>query len=497
MPSRPHEVFQVETYELVRRAVLVDGLSEREASREFGVNRRTVRKMVEIPVPPGYRVQEPRRKPKMDGFLPRIEAILKEDESAPRKQRHTAKRVWERLREEFGYKGGPCQVRRAVKALRERPKEAFVPLVSLPGEAEADFGESLVEIAGRRVKGHAFTMVLPLTGVWFMQVYPAENAESFCHGHMAAFRFFCGVPRRVVYDNPSYAVKRDGKPLTGRERTLAEMFSELCSVCLMKPEFAAPRRGNEKGSVERKVGVLRSSLMVPVPKAGSFEELNERLLSKALAHKEECEPLALETLLPLPDYEPGRLASASADKLSLVRFDCCSYSVPTRLAGTQLLIRATPFSLDILSSKEMVASHARCYEKGRIRADLAHYIDLLERKPRAARAALPVLQAGLPDVFESYRQEVEDGTGVGDRKFVAVLRLSVDFGPERVAAALRKARALGLKEPADIRLVMLKEAEDLPRSLCSVWKLPDGRKAPAVERPPLGEYGRLLAGGAR
>jgi len=487
----------LETYQLVRRAVLVDGASQREASREFGVNRRTVRKMVENAIPPAYDAQKPRRKPKMEGFLAHIESMLKEDETSPWKQRQTAKRLYERLRDECGYKGGPCLVRRAVKRLRVRTREAFIPLVSLPGEAEADFGESLAEIGGKRVKTHVFTMVLPFSDVWFQQAYPAENAESFCHGHMASFGFFGGVPKRSVSDNASYAAKRDGRPLTGRERTLAEMFGRLCSVTLMKPEFANPRSGNEKGSVERKVGVLRSSLMSPVPKAGSFEELNEMLLRKALEHKAKCERFALEELLPLPEYEPCRLSAARADKLSLARFDCSSYSVPTRLSGTQLLVRATPFQVEFLSSKEVVASHRRCYEKGRIVTELSHYIDLLDRKPRAARTALPVLQAGLPDVFEVYRREVEDGTGEGDRKFVAVLRLAVDFGAERVASALRKAREAGLKEPSDIRLIMLKEAEELPQSLCSDWKLPDGRKTPMVKRPPLTEYAHLLVGGAR
>lgn len=433
----------------------------------------------------------------MEGFVPHIEAMLKEDETSPPKQRQSAKRIYERLRDECGYKGGPCQVRRAVKRLRVRTREAFIPLVSLPGEAEADFGESVVEIDGKRVKGKVFTMVLPFSDVWFQQAYPAENAESFCHGHMASFRFFGGVPKRSVSDNAAYAARRDGKPLTGRERILAEMFGRLCSATLMKPEFANPRSGNEKGSVERKIGVLRSSLMSPVPKAGSFEELNEMLLAKALEHKAKCELFGREELLPLPDYEPSRLTAARVDKLSLARFDCSSYSVPTRLVGTQLLVRATPFQVEFLSSTQVVASHRRCYEKGRIVTELSHYIDLLDRKPRAARTALPVLQAGLPDVFELYRREVEDGTGEGDRKFVAVLRLAVDFGAGRVANALRKAHQIGLKEPADIRLTVLKEAEELPQSLCSEWKLPDGRKAPLVKRPPLNEYAYLLAGGAR
>lgn len=474
-------------------------MSKREASREFGVDRRSVGKMLEHPVPPGYRLARPRKKPKMEGFVPRIEAILKEDQSAPKKQRHTSQRIYERLRDEFGYTGGPCQVRRIVAKLKDKTKEAFIPLVSIPGEAEADFGESVVEISGLRRKAHGFHMILPHSGVWFMRLYPSENAESFCEGNSLAFRFFGGTPKRIVYDNPAYAVNCKGAPLTGRERALQEMFGQLRSACLFEAAFANPRSGNEKGSVERKVATARASLMVPVPKAASFEELNERLLQKALEFKEKSEIFAQDAaaFLPLADYEPRRLVSAKADKLSLVTFETNQYSVPTRFAQRSLLVRATPFKVEILNSKEVIASHERSLVKGRVTTLIEHYIDLLEQKPRAARTALPVLQAGLPDIFELYRQKAEDGTAAGDRKFVAVLRFLGEFGVERVASALRLANERGLIEPADIRLLMLKEAEGLPQSLCIAWKLPDGRKTPMVKRPPLSEYGHLLAAGAR
>jgi hypothetical protein len=162
-----------------------------------------------------------------------------------------------------------------------------------------------------------------------------------------------------------------------------------------------------------------------------------------------------------------------------------------------LLVRATPFEIRILNSKELVATHKRSFEKGRVYADLAHYIDVLERKPRAARTAVPVIQAALPDVFELYRRKVHDGTGAGDRKFVAVLRMSLDFGKERVAEALKKALGGGTCEPCDVRLLVLKETEATPASFCMDWKSPREQVSPAVVRPPLAEYTRLLAGTAR
>ena len=485
----------METYELVRRSVLVSGMSKREAAREFGLNRRTISKMVEHPAPPGYRLGSSRTRWRIGPYQTRIEEIVREDEFAPRKQRHTAKRIFERLRDEFGYEGGPTQVRAYVAQLKSRSHEAFVPLVSVPGEAEADFGEAWADIGGVRRKCHAFVMVLPLSGVWFMRVYPAENSESFCDGNAAAFRFFGGVPNRIVYDNPAYAVLRGTGPLKGRDRVLCRDFAELRSACLFEAAFAAARSGNEKGSVERKVCTLRQSLLVPVPVAASFDELNARVLEKAAQHQARCERFQEErlALLPPADYTSSRLTTGRVDKYSLVRFDGSSYSVPTRFALKSLLVRATPFTVEVLSAKEVVATHPRSLDKGRIVADYAHYLDLLERKPRAVKAALPVLQAGFPHAFEAYRRRVEDGTGAGDRRFVGVLRIAHELGVERVERALCLAMSAGLREPADIRLLVLREKEALPLPLCTDWKLPNDRKSPTVERPPISEYTRLLA----
>lgn len=487
----------MDSYELVRRSVIVGGMSKRQAAREYGVNRRSVDKMVDNVSPPGYVLRSARKKWVLGDFMEKIEElVLKDQLAAPTKQIHTGQHIFNRLRDEFGYKGGATQVRGYVSELRARLREAFIPLVSLPGEAQSDFGEAWVDICGQRVKCHAFFMVLPQSGVWFMRLYPAENAESFCEGNAAAFAFFGGVPRRIVYDNAGYAVKRTSGRLKGRDRELCSLFSELRSAFLFEAAFAAPYKGNEKGSVERHVGTLRKSLLVPVPSADSFEELNAKLLAKALAHKEKAELFEKETaaFLPLADYSPCRLEERKADKLSLVKFEGNSYSVPTQYVLRSVLVKASPFKLEILSAKEVVATHVRSYEKDRSFAQLAHYLDLLERKPRAVRTALPVLQAGLPDAFEAYRRKVEDGTSVGDRKFIAVLRLGQELGFERIGSVLGWASILGAKEPAEIRMLALKETETPTTILCTDWKLPENRQSPRVNRPPLSEYTRLLVG---
>lgn len=469
-------------------------MSRREASREFGINRRTVGKMVEHALPPGYQAKAPRAKPKLGPFLETIEQILVSDDSAPKKQRHHARCIYERLRDEHGYDGCESQVRAYVSQLKgRRPKEAFVPLVSIPGEAETDYYEAWIELGGVMRKTHNFLMTLPLSGVWFTVAYPAENAESFADGHVRAFEFFGGVPRRCVYDNPGYAVKPQGKPFKGRKRELSDTMLELKSTFLFEAEFAAPGKGNEKGAVESKVKTARSACFVPVPKVSSFEELNAMLLAKATAARDKSERFAEDSarLLPLADYKPCRLVQVKVDKLSLVTFEGSSYSVPCNLVGRSLLLRATPFEVEILEGAQWVAKHKRSLDKGRCVTELSHYIEVLERKPRAVKCALPVLQAGLPHEFEAYRRRVEDGTGEGDRRFVAVLRLAGELGVQSTAAALRSALARGAVEPADVRLLAMRERE-APTAVCMLSL----RTGPKVERPPISDYAGLLTGGA-
>lgn len=485
----------MDIYGIVRRSVLREGKSQRQVARDLGIDRRSVAKMLEHPLPPGYRLRKQRPRPVLGPFEEKIRELVAANENEPLGQRRTARKIFEILRDEHGYKGGHTQVQIYVAELKKKPKEAFIPLVSVPGEAEVDFNQETVEIAGKRFKSHSFLMVLPYSGVWFKVCYPAENAESFADGHARAFKFFGGAAERCVYDNAGYSVKRGTGPIKGRDRDLTESFKALQSVYLFHAEFAAPAKGNEKGSVERKIGTIKRSLMSPVPKADSFEELNRMLQERALANQEaNAEKFAEDAarLLPLPDYEPSRLEERLVDKLSLVRFETCSYSVPTELVGKFVKVRATPFKVEILDLANIVAIHERCYEKGRIKTDLLHYLNLLERKSRAVNSALPVVQAGLPAPFETFRRRAVDGTADGDKRFVSVLILLKDHAVSRIADALEIANSRGIREPADVRCLLMRGTEEPAASLCMDWKLPDGRKGPTVERPPLRQYDALL-----
>ena len=233
----------VELYARVRYAVRIEGISRREAARRFGIDPRTVAKMLSFSVPPGYRRSRPPVRPKLDPFVGVIEGILEEDQGRPAKQRHTSKRIFERLRDEHGYIGGLTIVKDYVLSQRQRQREVFVPLRHDPGHAQADFGEALAVIGGIERKIHFFAMDLPHSDAGFVQAYPAETTEAFCAGHVAAFGFFGGVPASILYDNTKLAVARilgDGT----RRRT--RVFSELQSHYLFADRFGRPGKATPR-----------------------------------------------------------------------------------------------------------------------------------------------------------------------------------------------------------------------------------------------------------
>ena len=226
----------MEFYAAVRRSVYVEGLSERAAARRFGLARETVRKMLRYRLPPGYRRAKPIRCPKLDAFTGVIDQILTDDQQRPKKQRHTAKRIWERLCVEHAFTGGYTIVKDYVRRQKLGGQEMFVPLAHPPGDAQADFGEA---------KAHDLVVDLPHSDDAFVQAFPAETTEAFCEGHNAAFRYFGGVPRGIVYDNTTLAV---AKILGDGTRQRTQSFSELH---LGRPQFSWTRIKGESDVTRR------------------------------------------------------------------------------------------------------------------------------------------------------------------------------------------------------------------------------------------------------
>ncbi len=329
----------VELYGRVRYAVQIEGLSHREAARQFGIDPRTVAKMVKFSVPPGYVRKRPPARPKLDPFILVIAGILVDDKSRPKKQQHTAKRIFERLRDEYGFTGGITIVKDYVAGWHRRAQEMFVPLEHSPGHAQVDFGEAIGVIGGVERKIHFFAFDLPHSDACFVVGYPAETTEAFCDGHIRAFAFFGGVPQSILYDNTKIAVARilgDGK----RQRT--RVFTELQSHYLFKDRFGRPGKGNDKGKVEGLVGYARRNYLVPIPVFESFEALNAHLLECCRRRMTDClrghhgtigerleRDLAAFQTLPSAPYDACEKFATRVSSLSLVRYRLNDYSVPT------------------------------------------------------------------------------------------------------------------------------------------------------------------------
>lgn len=443
----------MEVYARVRRAVLVDGMSIREAAREFGLSRPTIRKMLQYSAPPGYQRKAPVRRPKLGPWLGLIDQILEDDEARPKKQRHTARRIYDRLREEHAFTGGYTIVKDYVRDARLRRKEVFVPLAHPPGDAQVDFGEALVVVGGVEQKAHFLCMDLPHSDDCFVMAFPAENTESFCEGHVRAFAYFGGVPRTILYDNTKIAVAEiagDG------ERNTTEEFSRLMSHYLFAAKFGRPGKGNDKGNVEGLVGYSRRTFMVPVPRAGSWEELNGGLLDQCRKRRERklwghSETIGerferdRERLLPLPAvaYESCRKRSTRASSQALVRFETNDYSVPVRYAHQRVLVKAFVWDVVIACGSEVIARHRRSYGREEMIFDPLHYLALLEQKTNALDQAAPLQGWVLPAEFAELRRQMEARMGKrGRREYVQVLRLMETFSMGEVSAAIRQAQLL-------------------------------------------------------
>ena len=393
-------MYKVDVYLRVRRAVMVEGMSVREAARTFGLHRDTVRKMLAYSVPPGYQRQTPPRRPKLEPFTGVIDHILDEDHQVPKKQRHTAKRIFERLRDEYGFDGQYTIVKDYVREHRRQTREMFVPLSHLPGHAQCDFGEALVVIGGVQQKAHCFVIDLPHSDGCYVKAYPSETTEAFLDGHVSAFAFLGGAPQSILYDNTRLAVARilgDGR----RQRTRA--FTELQSHYLFEDRFGRPGKGNDKGKVEGLVGYARRNFLVPIPSFESFDALNaylerrclERMDARLRGHTESIGQRMerdLDALLPLPPvaYDACEKQAGRVSSLSLVRYKTNDYSAPVAFGHRDVLVRGYVDRVVISCGSEVIARHTRSYERDDFVYDPIHYLPLLERedwRPGPGRAA--------------------------------------------------------------------------------------------------------------
>ena len=495
----------MEEWRKIRRAVLREGKSKREVQRETGMHWITVEKVLQHPEPPGYRMAKERPKPKLGPYLERIEKILESDKEVPKKQRHTAKRIFERIAEE-GYTGGYTMVKEAVRELKAVNREVFMPLVHRPGEAQVDFGFAYVEVAGVLRQLPFFVMALPYSDAFFVTVFERECTETYWEGHRRAFEFFGGVPNRISYDNTKVLAAQILGP---HERELTKGFEQLLSHYLFDYHFCRVRRPNEKGVVEGMVGYSRRNFLVPVPQVKDLEELNgkreemcRRDLKRRLRGKGATkEALLLEEQetfrdLPAAPMDACSKASMRSNSLSLVRFDRNDYSVPVRWAHHRITAKGYVNRVVLCHHDEIVAVHPRCWKREQLIFDPLHYLALLERKPGALDFALPLAELKLPACFELLRRRLEsafDPPGKGTREYISILRLLEKHSLANLKRAVEK--ALGCMAPSrDVVAMHLLSPEDMrpPR-----FHLAGREHLRGVQVDPadLRAYDQLLAGG--
>ena len=471
---------EVESDVQVRYAVQIEGLSKRAAARRFGIDPRTVGKMMMFSVPPGYVRRKPPVRPKLDPFVAIIDKILSDDKRRPQKQQHTSKRIFERLRDEHAFAGGITIVKDYVAGWRQRSREMFAPLMHPPGHAQVDFGEAIAIIGGVERKIHYFAFDLPHSDAIFVVAYPAETTEAFCDGHVQAFAFFDAIPQSILYDNTKIAVARilgDGK----RQRT--RVFAELQSHYLFQDRFGRPAKGNDKGKVEGLIGFARRNFMVPVPAFESFEALNAHLAeccrkrmserlrghTETIGERQERDLAAMRRPL-LPPYDACEKVGTRVSSLSLVRYRRNDYSVPTSYGHHEVMVRGyVRHEVVIACGTETIARHPRSYEREDFVFDPLHYLVLIEQKINALDQAAPLADWQLPEAFANLRRLLEMRMGKpGKREFVQVLRLMETCRMEDVTAAVGDAIARGAIGFDAIKHLVLCCIERLPPR--STWR---------------------------
>lgn len=399
----------MEIYKDIRRMRL-EGMSQRQIASRLHISRNTVKKYWEGENVPWERKDYSREATILtENVMSFIRLCLAEDEQRhSRKQCHTAKRIYDRLVDEYGFTGGESTVRRLVKELRQKTQEAFVPLAFPAGDSmQVDWGEATIYLDGVKTVVNLFCARLCYSDAPMVLAYRRQNEESFLDAFVHTFSYFGGVPKRVIFDNGKVAVK-DGFGANAKKQA---GYAALSAHYGFEAVFCNPASGNEKGLVEGLVGYIRRNVCVPIPKVRDMEELNQLLQHKCeqyLQHQVRGEKQTVGELLeeekqrlyPLPGYafDPAKRSSGRVDRFCTVRFDTNNYSVPSTYCGKEVAIKAGPETIEIYYAGNMIASHRRCLEKKQSIYDLKHYLPLLEKKGRAIFYAKPV-QDNIPAYF--------------------------------------------------------------------------------------------------
>ena len=509
---------KVELFEEIRREYELGGGAVRSIARKFGVHRRTVRQALESAIPPDRKTVD-KPSPRLDPVKPFIEAILTEDRRAPRKQRHTAHRIWVRLGEEFyPSQEGPVSpvAESTVRAyVRERKRAlglgggevAIAQCYGWGAEAQVDWYEAVAVLGGETVTVQVFALRGMKSAAAFHRAYSRATQQAFFEAHEGAFRHLGGVFRTLRYDNLGSAVKKIFRGHTREEHT---RFVAFRSHWGFVAQFCNAAQPQEKGGVEGEVGTFRRNHLVPVPEAADLAALNERLLAACRADEGRIVGDRTETvgeraqkerdyLLPLAreGFDLAEVRSGVVDGQGCVRAQTNRYSTPLR-AGTRAEVRLLPSIVEVWHGGKCIAAHERSYGSGVSVLNLEHYLEGLQKKPGALAGSVTLsqwrAQGRWPESFDRFWEGLNERRGKADgtRAMVRLLLLARDHGWEALRRAVEAALAGGLIDESAVGCLLLRPAAERAAPL-SPEEL--GRLS-RYERPlpEMNEYDRLLGG---
>jgi transposase len=495
---------KVDLYEQIRKARRDDpGVSIREMARRFGTHRRYVREALASAVPPPRKVVE-RASPVLDEWKPTIDAWLEGDRAVPRKQRHTARRVWQRLVDEHDAVVGESTVRRYVASWKAAQPgkviEVKVPQWHRLGdEGEIDFGQIAFYLNGELSDGWMFVMRLSASGKAFHYVYRNQAQQAFLDGHVRAFEHFGGVPTRIRYDNLKPAVVR---VLKGRDRLESEQFVVLRSHYGFDSFFCQPGidGAHEKGGVEGEVGRFRRRHFVPMPRVATMAELNERVAlgdliddrrrvaGRAITVGEHF-MLEADTMMALPaePFDPRLALRSRVDTKSRICVRQCFYSVPVRFAGKHIDVLLSADTVEAFDGARVVASHERLVGKAAENLVLDHYLEVLKLKPGALPGATALARARASGAFsddhERYWVAARDrlGDSAGTRALIEVLLVHRRLPDTAVRAGIRAALTAGIVDPAIVEVEARRAADPTDTTVVPIGELARyDRPAPSI-----------------
>jgi transposase len=504
---------KVELFETIRREYEFGVGTIAGVARKLGVHRRMVREAI------GSALPKPRKKTKrphwkLKAAVEFIDTILEEDRKAPRKQRHTAHRIWQRMEVELP----DCQIReRTVRqyvqnrkiALGFVERETCVPQSYTWGsEAQIDWYEAYADLSGERVKLQVFAMRSMASGAAFHCAYLHATQQAFLEAHELAFAYFGGVFRTLRYDNLTSAVK---KVLRGSRREETTRFVAFRSHWRFAAEFCTPAEPHEKGGIEGEAGYFRRNHWVPVPEALDIKALNQQILKacqqdehRLIAGHEQTVGAALlverDSLLPVAEegMDLARTSFPTTNGLGCVKVLTNAYSVPVP-AGTQVQAKTYASTVELWREGRCIASHERCYRRQQQILDLEHYLDVLFRKPGALAGSKPLeqkRQAGLwPASFDQIWQGLMErhGKQSGTKQMIDLLKLSPKYGHQKLRDAIESAMATGCYDAAAVRHLL--DVDQLQHVSCEAIDVGFLERY-ARPLPGLQEYDQLLTAGA-